>query len=113
MSKISPRDTWVVFTPPTVYHLEDPNVGQVVVTTADRVKVFTEGEPHRRLAQSCKVVPDDVEGAALEVHRALLRLVTLDGLSFHGVYHAFGVIENFADDLADGRTRGRNVMELR
>ncbi len=113
MSKISPRDAWVVFTPPTQPHLEDGNVGQVHVTTADRVKLFLDGEPHRRLAEARRIVPDDVEDAALEVHRALLRLVTLDGISFHGVFHAFNSIEGFAEPLPDGRTRAPLQMELR
>lgn len=113
MSKINPRDAYVVFTPPTQAHLEDGNVGQCYVTTADRVKIFLDGEPHRRLAEARRIVPDEVEDAQLEVHRALLRLVTLDGLSFRGVFHAFGSIDGFAEALPDGKFRPPLQMELR
>ncbi len=113
MSKINPRDAFVVFTPPTQNYLEDGNVGQVVISTADRVKQFLGGESHRRLAQSRRIRSDEVEVAELEVHRVLLQLVTLDGLSFLGVFHALGAIEGFAEPIHDGRTRGKILMELR
>ncbi len=70
MTKINPRGAWAVFTPPTAAHHLNPTCGHFVIDTEDRVPLYINAEPSRRLARARKLVEDDVEDAQLEAHRA-------------------------------------------
>ena len=104
MSKISPQDAWAIYTPPTAAHHLNPTCGQFIIDTEARVPLYLNADPGRRLAQARKLVGDDVEDADLEVYRALLRFVVLDGFSFSAVYHAFAAVEGL-EIAPDGRHR--------
>ena len=112
MSKIDPRDAWAIFTVPTKRNHLNPTCGRIVVDTAERVQLHLNADPSRRLLEARKLVPDDCEDPALELHRAMLRLIVLDHFSFGAVFGAFAAVENFHESLADGRVRDPQRVEM-
>lgn len=112
MSKINARDAWVNYTPPTVANQEDPTCGQVVVDTADRAKLYTGADLGKRFATARKLIPDDAEVPELEVYRAMLRLLTLDGFAFAAVWTAFHAVDGLAEALPDGAWRDLQTLAV-
>ncbi len=111
MPNIIPREAWAIYTPPTAANHLNPTCGQLVIDTAARVSLYLNADPSRRFVQARKLVEDDVEDADLELHRALLRFVVLDGFSFNAVWHAFASVEGF-EIAPDGRHRDPKRVEV-
>ena len=112
MTKILPREAWIAFTPPTRRNQEHYTCGQIVVDTAERVKLHFQADPSRRMQDARKLVADEVENAELEVYRQLLRFVILDGFHFKAVYNAFSSIASFAEAIPDGRWRDPQLLHV-